>query len=117
MVPPTANEAPDPRVDDRVLRVLAEHPGRIAFNGLRRALGVHPESLARALRRLQRDGSIRHSARGYALGEIDLGERAHPLPPDAHRIATVALPPDRTADDLFGRLSGRWFGRLRWVGV
>ena len=53
------------RLDDRVLVALEEMNGRIAFSGLRRTLGAHPESLSRALRRLEREGLIERSEQGY----------------------------------------------------
>lgn len=110
-------EPRDPRIDDRVLAVLSESSGRIAFNGLRRTLQVHPESLSRALRRLERDGAITRSERGYALKTPALRDSTPRAPVDVRTVATVALPIGRTADEVFGRLSGRWFGQLRWVGV
>ncbi|MCI4366784.1 MAG: hypothetical protein L3K08_03420, partial [Thermoplasmata archaeon] len=56
-------------LDDRVVRTLAERPGHHAFNGLRRALAAHPESLTRSLRRLERDGMIARDSHGYFLKE------------------------------------------------
>lgn len=56
-----------PRLDERVRGLLAEIPGAVAFQGLRRTLGVHPESLTRALRRLERDGEIQRTNEGYRL--------------------------------------------------
>lgn len=105
----------DPRVDDRVLEILSEHSGRIAFNGLRRALGIHPESLTRALRRLEREGLVVRREGGYALRQArpaSLGS-----PPESRTIASVELPPGSLRDDVLGRLAGRWFGELRWVGL
>lgn len=95
--------------------MLSERASRIAFNGLRRALGVHPESLTRALRRLEREGTVTRTEGGYALTEPALGgsgEFPH------HRVvASVELPPGAIAEDILGRLAGRWFGSLRWVGI
>lgn len=111
-----ADERPrDPRVDDRVLEILSETSGRIAFNGLRRALNIHPESLSRALRRLERDGLIVRSKNGYALRE-PAGLPTSSAPP-RRTIASVQLPPGAQRDDVLGRLAGRWFGDLRWVGL
>jgi len=106
-------EAP---LDDRVVELLTERPGRVAFNGLRRALDAHPESLVRSLRRLERHGVVRHEADGYLL--VD---RPDVPPPPATRapraFAEVTLAPGVSRTELFGRLAGRWFGRLRWVGL
>lgn len=108
-----AEEAP---LDDRVVELLTERPGRVAFNGLRRALDAHPESLVRSLRRLERHGVVRHEADGYVL--VDRPDV--PAPPVARAprpFAEVTLAPGVSRTALFGRLAGRWFGRLRWVGL
>lgn len=112
-----AEAAPvEPRLDDRILETLDGLAGRIAFSGLRRALGAHPESLARALRRLEREGLVERADGGYRSLTERPGaseEWASSLRP----IAEVELPPGLTSDALFARLAGRWFGSLRWVGV
>jgi len=108
--------AEDSPLDDRVVEFLAERPGRVAFNGLRRALDAHPESLVRSLRRLERHGVVRHEANGYALTD----RPDVPAPPAPRRptpFAEVTLAPGVSRTELFGRLAGRWFGRLRWVGL
>lgn len=112
--------ATDPRLDERVLGLLAEHAGRIAFNGLRRSLAAHPESLSRSLRRLERDGLVVREDGGYALREPvpdrpsnGRGDRME----TGRTVATVALPPGFGTEEVLGALVGRWFGRLRWVGI
>ena len=108
--------APAGRLDDRVLGTLQELRGRIAFNGLRRALHAHPESLSRALRRLEREGLVERSSSGYR----SLAAATELVPPSAFSlrpIAHVRVPEGATAESVLGRLSGRWFGTLRWVGV
>jgi hypothetical protein len=95
--------------------MLSEHSGRIAFNGLRRALGIHPESLTRALRRLEREGLVVHREGGYALRQAH--PASHDRPPESRTIASIELPPGSLRDDVLGRLAGRWFGELRWVGL
>ncbi len=115
------SDRPDPApgvalgLDERILSALQTLHGRIAFNGLRRALGAHPESLARALRRLEREGLVEHADGGYrALEEADAAgdDTDSPL----RSIASVGLPPGTPPESVLGRLSGRWFGGLRWVG-
>jgi hypothetical protein len=114
-------EAPrDPRLDERVLGLLAEHSGRIAFNGLRRSLAAHPESLSRSLRRLERDGLVVREDGGYALREpVPAGPSDGGSEPSetVRTVATVALPPGFGTEEVLGALVGRWFGRLRWVGI
>ncbi|HKN07462.1 MAG TPA: hypothetical protein VJ021_07695 [Thermoplasmata archaeon] len=103
-------------LDERVLSTLHGLNGRIAFSGLRRVLHAHPESLSRSLRRLEREGLVERSDGGYrALGEVPRGTA--PRSTDLRSIAQVDLPPGALPDSVLGRLSGRWFGSLRWVGV
>lgn len=103
-------------LDERVLSTLQGLQGRIAFSGLRRVLHAHPESLSRSLRRLEREGLVERAAGGYrALAELPRGLNSRPT--ELRAIAHVDLPPGALADSVLGRLSGRWFGSLRWVGV
>jgi len=111
-----ATAAGSSRLDDRVLVTLQELNGRIAFSGLRRVLKAHPESLSRALRRLEREGLVERSDEGYrALSPTPRWDpsNAAPLRP----IARVEVPFGTPPDAVLGRLAGHWFGSLRWVGV
>jgi DNA-binding Lrp family transcriptional regulator len=112
--PPSEPEAL--RLDERVLGTLQGLSGRLAFSGLRRVLGTHPESLARSLRRLEREGLVERIDGGYRA----LTEPPSVGPPgegDLRAIAQIDLPPTCPPDELLGRLAGRWFGTLRWVGL
>ena len=111
------DRAPDPRLDDRIVDLLRRAPGAFAFNGLRRALAAHPESLSRSLRRLERLGVIARGEHGYALVAGPGPEEAPREPTPLRSVAAVELAPGVTRSDLLGRLAGRWFGSLRWVGV
>ena len=103
-------------LDERVLSTLQGLAGRIAFNGLRRVLHAHPESLTRSLRRLEREGLVERADGGYRV--LAEAPRLPESPELALRVlANVDLPPGAPADVVLGRLSGRWFGSLRWVGV
>jgi DNA-binding Lrp family transcriptional regulator len=105
------------RLDDRIVALLESNPGRLAFNGLRRALQAHPESLQRALRRLEREGVVRRESVGYSLARAG----SSPVPvapsPPSHEVAVVELPPGTGVEEFLGRLAGRWVGSLRWVGL
>lgn len=108
--------SPPGRLDDRILHTLEGLPGRLAFSGLRRVLGAHPESLARALRRLEREGLVERVDGGYRVlsdGRQSIEELTAALQP----IAQVQLPLGTPPGSLFGRLAGRWFGSLRWIGM
>jgi len=90
--------------------------GRVAFNGLRRKLGAHPESLARALRRLEREGLVERADGGYR--SLASAAPGHPTASSELRsIARIELPRELDEATVFGRLAGRWFGSLRWVGM
>lgn len=114
------------RLDDRVRELLTELPGSVAFQGLRRTLGVHPESLTRALRRLERDGAVERTQEGYRLaGTVAPRGRKdrllHPVHPATPRWETeprveLRLSPGEDASRMLGHLAGRWFGDFRWVG-
>ncbi|MDE1821591.1 MAG: hypothetical protein KGJ23_02585 [Euryarchaeota archaeon] len=110
------------RLDDRVRELLSEFPGSVAFQGLRRTLGVHPESLTRALRRLEREGAVERTQEGYRLTEArNLDARGTFSRPGAPRWegaprVELRLSPGEQASRLIGALSGRWFGEFRWVG-
>lgn len=111
--PFTASE--NGRLDDRIVRLLGSVAGHVAFNGLRRALSAHPESLSRALRRLERGGTVLHDERGYTLVE---GSPEMPTsePPVWRSVAQVEVPLGVSREALLGQFAGKWMGRLRWVG-
>jgi len=103
-------------LDERVLTTLKGLPGRVAFSGLKRVLHAHPESLARSLRRLEREGLVERVDGGYrALSGPWRSSRS--LTRELRAIAEVDLPASTPPETLLGRLTGRWFGSLRWVGV
>lgn len=104
------------RLDERILSALQGLPGRLAFSGLKRVLRAHPESLARALRRLEREGLVERVDGGYrALTSPD--PEGPSVTRDLRTIAAIDLPSGTPEDALLARLSGRWFGSLRWVGT
>ncbi|HTW39324.1 MAG TPA: hypothetical protein VMF04_00450 [Thermoplasmata archaeon] len=104
------------RLDDRVVVALQELHGRIAFNGLRRVLKAHPESLSRALRRLEREGLVERNDGGYRL--LSREPTADAVAANELRpIARIEVPLGVAPETILGRLSGHWFGTLRWVGV
>jgi DNA-binding Lrp family transcriptional regulator len=106
------------RLDDRIVALLESNPGHLAFNGLRRALQAHPESLQRALRRLERGGVVRRDPIGYSLARSGtLAPASSSSERPSHEVAVVELPPGTQVEELLGRLAGKWVGALRWVGL
>ncbi len=114
----TDTAAPAGRLDERILAALQDLPGEIAFNGLRRVLAAHPESLARALRRLEREGLVIRVHGGYrALPPPEPRTDREGAGTTLRTVAEVELPAGFSPTALVERLSARWFGSLRWVGV
>ncbi|HEV2317902.1 MAG TPA: hypothetical protein VGV89_10080 [Thermoplasmata archaeon] len=111
----------DPRVEDRIVELLEQHPGALAFNGIRRTLRVHPESLTRALKRLERYGVVAREATGYRLSATPAPDETGPEPEGVElprtSVAEVQMAPGLSEGQILGMLAGRWAGNLRWVGV
>lgn len=108
---------PERPLEDRLIRFLAAEPRRVAFSGLRRALGAHPETLTRLLRRLERGGILTRTENGYALADGYHRAVGRPSQRTFRPVASVELAEGVTAEHVLGSLAGRWFGRLRWVGI
>lgn len=119
--PPSIAEPLDLREHDRdVLEFLSQDPrSQVAFQGLRRRLGIHPEQLSRALHRLADDGLVEHTEHGYratpkALTVLSPDALTHT--PEGLTILETYLPADVVVKTLVEAVQGRWFGPLRWFG-
>ena len=119
---PTKTAATDVRLPEREAAVLAEL-GRegealVAFQGLRRRLGIHQQALSRTLRRLEDDGLIAQEAGGYRLTEqaASFVRARHAPQRPSLPLAQAALPPHVDEGAVAERLAGRWFHGLRWYG-
>ena len=125
---PEGNEPriePDPldlREHDReVLEFLSQDPAsRVAFQGLRRRLGIHPEQLSRALHRLADDNLVERTDLGYrvtprALSVFSPGG----LRSEEHGVTILQtyLPGDLDLRALVQAVHGSWIGPLRWYGL
>jgi DNA-binding MarR family transcriptional regulator len=119
---PTANEGlPDLREHDRhVLEFLSQVPSyQVAFQGIRRSLGIHPEQLSRALHRLAGDGLVERTEHGYRLTAKALTVLSPDIltrTPEGLTVLETVLPADVVVTSLVDALQGRWFGPLRWFG-
>ncbi|HXQ49383.1 MAG TPA: hypothetical protein VN842_06390 [Thermoplasmata archaeon] len=114
---PASGRGPDERLDDRIVRLIQEQSGHVSFNGLRRSLSAHPESLTRALRRLERFGVLLHDEAGYAMADGPGTEFEAGVRPEFHQIGEVELPAGSSTPWVLGQFAGRWFRDLRWIGM
>ena len=118
--------APEPasEVQDRdaeVVRVIEEEGLSVfTFDGLRRITGTHPETLSRTLDRLEGDGMLAKSADGYVMtgrGRSALSLRPASLSGSRVQILNTFLPTSASAKVIVEALKGRWFDKMRWVGM
>lgn len=122
---PPIDAGPAVDIDERAYSVLAElaHEGEaeVAFQGLRRRLGIHQQSLTRVLEDLQAQGLVDDARRGYRLTEAGYDAlHADPPPPyegDTSALAQALLPPFLEEGAVVHRLEQRWFQGLRWYGI
>jgi len=107
--------------DAEVLRFLGEEDLLgFTFEGLRRKLGTHSETLSRILHRLEEEMILEKTPEGYHVthkGKEMIGVK--PLASSAqHRVPILRtlLPYGRRSGEVISSLKGRWFGPLRWLG-
>jgi len=125
MIPPNLDPNPDFEefdLDDREIEVLkllsSEQNAHFSFQGLRRRLGLHQETLTRTLKRLEDARAIERCPDGYTLkkpsGSFSFTVRT--TAPNSKPIVEAYLPTQVDVTVLFQRLRGRWFGNFRWLG-
>lgn len=105
--------------DSSVMRVIREEALQgFTFEGLKRKLGTHSETLSRILTRLEEQGVLSRTEHGYEVTERGKDLAGARLL-DAHKPGIVLLrtllPPFQN-ESLISGLTGRWFGPLRWLG-
>lgn len=127
MVPTSVDAADENNLEDlrehdrEVLEFLSKEPAaQIAFQGIRRRLGIHPEQLSRALHRLADDDLVQKTEVGYrvtpkARSIFSPKEWASDRP--GATILQTYLPADTDVRALVGALRGSWIGPLRWYGL
>ncbi len=126
MVPSSAGPSAREEIDDlrehdrEVLEFLSRDPSsQVAFQGLRRRLGIHPEQLSRALHRLARDELVMRTELGYRVtpkAVSILSPSAFERRPGVTVLQTY-LPADVDLLRLVAALRGTWIGPLRWYGL
>ena len=89
------------------------------FEGLKRRLKIHPETLSRILARLTEEEILEKTDNGYSLtpkGKQLMNQQNHGSAPTRTPMLQSFVPPDLSADKVVSDLKGRWFGSLRWLG-
>jgi len=102
-----------------VLKLLSsEQNAHFSFQGLRRRLGFHQETLTRTLKRLEDANAIERSPDGYTLRSPgnSYSFNVRTTSPTSKPIVEAYLPTQVDVTVLFQRLRGRWFGNFRWLG-
>ena len=107
--------------DAEVVRTIEEEGLSVfTFDGLRRITGAHPETLSRALERLEEDGMVVKSSEGYSTTDKAKGTVAlRPAYATGKRVPILHtfLPYGASVDMIVSALKGRWFDMMRWVGI
>jgi DNA-binding Lrp family transcriptional regulator len=106
--------------DTDVLSLIDEEDLTVfTFDGLKRRLGLHPETLSRILSRLEQEGMVKKTPEGYRvtpkITKLKL-QPTHNEAPSAPLLQTF-LPSDMRTQQLIMELKGKWFGLLRWLGL
>jgi DNA-binding HxlR family transcriptional regulator len=121
--------------DKKVLSLLNQdgdvNDNQYTFNGLVRKLGIHQQSLARSLHRLEDAGLVKKTEYGYKLtknldsvlvkkSRIDLENLSKTIS-NTHaqfeQIIQLYIPTTVKVEDVVNKLLGKWFGTLRWIGI
>ncbi len=121
--------------DKKILSLLGQdnYPSDslYTFNGLVRKLGIHQQSLARSLHRLEDAGLIEKTDAGYKLSKnldsilvkksrIDLENLSKKITrqySSFEQVLQLYIPDTVNTEDLVRKLVGKWFGNLRWIGL
>jgi hypothetical protein len=106
--------------DIAVIQVIhTEDLTYFTFEGLKRILKIHPETLSRILTRLTEDEVIEKTDNGYSLtvrGKQLLKQQTHQSAPARVPVLQSFIPPELSVDKIASDLKGKWFGSLRWLG-
>jgi DNA-binding transcriptional ArsR family regulator len=106
--------------DNDVLALLREEDlVTFSFDGLKRRLGLHPETLSRILFRLEQEGIVEKKPEGYRVTSRISEFSRMPACDGESRVPLLQtfLPSDVSVQQLVSNLRGRWFGFLRWLGL
>ena len=119
-LPVEGDAGPMSERDMGVLRVLEEEElASFSFEGMKRRIGTHPETLSRVLSRLEEQNIVERAADGYRVTNAGREQlTVHPAEASAERLTLLKtmLPPNASLRAILDNLRGRWFGSLRWLG-
>jgi len=106
--------------DMEVVQFIAEE-GLLGFTfeGLKRRLGTHPETLSRILDRLEGQDLLEKTDKGYQVtqkGREVTGLRQLSASGARVTLLKTLLPHVDDPRAALSQLRGRWFGPLRWLG-
>jgi DNA-binding Lrp family transcriptional regulator len=97
--------------DRQILELIMNSGLGISFQGIKRALGIHQETLSRGLKRLIKLGLIVKRGSDYVALHV-LSARA----PEWYVVIESVLPQDVDKRYLYTLLRNKWFKELRWFG-
>jgi hypothetical protein len=118
---PEHPQAPDfSERDLEVLRFIGDEDLLgFTFEGLRRSLGAHSETLSRILDRLEEQQVLEKTEHGYQITkrgrEVTGLKQLSSTVPRVTLLRTL-LPHIENPREAISGLKGRWFGPLRWLG-
>jgi len=106
--------------DTEVLSLLEQEDlTAFTFDGLKRRLGLHQETLSRILTRLEDEGIIKKEASGYRVTPRIESMKLAPADAKEENVPLLQtyLPSNTQVQRLITNLRGKWFGLLRWFGL
>ena len=103
-----------------VIRIIDnEDLAYFTFEGLKRLLRIHPETLSRILNRLTEDEILKKTNDHYTLTSKVKGllETQNPGSNNPNLLLFQSLlPPQLPTNKIISNLKCKWFGTLRWLG-
>jgi DNA-binding transcriptional ArsR family regulator len=111
--------SPSERDTDVLSLIDEENLTVFTFDGLKRRLGLHPETLSRILNRLEQEGIVKKTHEGYKVTPKITRLKLHPTRDETPSVSLLQtyLPSDMLNQQLISELRGKWFGILRWLGT
>ena len=106
--------------DINILETIKEEDlTSFTFEGLKRRLKMHPETLSRILYKLAKQEIVKKCEKGYALTskakkilQSTVSNTTNPSLP----LLQTFLPPQIPINKILSSLKGKWFNQLRWLG-